>query len=204
MPRVSKKQVEKNREAIKNKASTLFRERGFDGVGIPEITRAAGLTQGSFYGHFESKDALVSEASDAAFEVGFERWARHRAHEKSLAQARTEFIRQYLTVLNRDKPGEAGPIATLVGDVARLPPDAPVRKVFAERIAQVLGTLWPVFPGEGNDESTEQEALASLSAIVGAMLLSRATAGTHLSEKFLKAVSASLTGNPPGPAPEND
>lgn len=204
MPRVSQKQVVLNREAIKNKASMLFRERGFDGVGIPEITRAAGLTQGSFYGHFESKDALVSEASDAAFEVGFERWAQHRSHETSLAQARTEFIREYLTTRNRDNPGEAGPIATLVGDVARMPPDAPVRKVFADRIAQVLGTLWLLDSGNGSDESAEQEALADLSAIVGAMLLSRATLGTDLSEKFLKAISASLTEDEPGPASEID
>lgn len=195
MPRVSQKQVAMNREAIKGKASVLFRERGFDGVGIPEITRAAGLTQGSFYGHFESKEALVSEASDAAFEVGFERWAQHRSHEASLAKARAEFIREYLTVPNRDNPGQAGPIAALVGDVARLPPDAPVRRVFAERIAQVLEALWQLQSRAGHDELAEQAALTELSAIVGAMLLSRATTGTDLSEKFLRAVSTSLTGD---------
>lgn len=195
MPRVSQKQVALNREAIKGKASVLFRERGFDGVGIPEITRAAGLTQGSFYGHFESKDALVSEASYAAFDVGFERWAQYLSHETSLGKARAKFIKEYLTVPNRDNPGQTGPIAALVGDVARMPLDAPVRRVFADRIAQVLEALWSLQSRDVDDELAEQKALAELSAIVGAMLLSRATVGTDLSEKFLRAASASLTEN---------
>ena len=167
MPRVSQKQVALNREAIKAKASVLFRERGFDGVGIPEITRAAGLTQGSFYGHFESKDALVSEASDAAFELGFKRWAHHLSQQGTLAKARAEFIREYLTVQTRDNPGDAGPIATLVSDVARLPPDSAIRKVFGDRVKQVLETVWPVSSKDECVQISDQQAFTDLAAMVG-------------------------------------
>ena len=60
--KVSREQVQQHRERILAAASRLFRERGVAGVSVAEITNAAGLTHGGFYGHFESKDALVQEA----------------------------------------------------------------------------------------------------------------------------------------------
>ncbi|WP_247896718.1 TetR/AcrR family transcriptional regulator [Azospirillum argentinense] len=65
--KVSKEKAAENRAAIVKAAGRLFRERGFDKVGVAEITKAAGLTHGGFYGHFASKDALAAEACEAAF-----------------------------------------------------------------------------------------------------------------------------------------
>jgi TetR/AcrR family transcriptional repressor of nem operon len=42
-------------------ASVLFRERGFDGVSVGQVMKASGMTQGAFYHHFESKEALIEE-----------------------------------------------------------------------------------------------------------------------------------------------
>src|ERR1700738_3694846 len=36
-------------------------KRGFNGVGVQEITDQAGVPKGSFYNHFESKEALGAE-----------------------------------------------------------------------------------------------------------------------------------------------
>src|ERR1700730_7605551 len=58
---VSKKQAVQNKHAIMAAATRLFRERGVDGVGLNELMREAGFTQGGFYNHFKSKDALVAE-----------------------------------------------------------------------------------------------------------------------------------------------
>src|ERR1700677_3714722 len=58
---VSKRQTAKNKQAIITAAERLFRERGVDGVGLNELMREAGFTQGGFYNHFESKDSLVAE-----------------------------------------------------------------------------------------------------------------------------------------------
>src|SRR5258708_21761218 len=58
---VSKEQVVENRRAIVAAAAKLFRERGVDGVGVTELMKAAGFTQGGFYNHFKSKEALVAE-----------------------------------------------------------------------------------------------------------------------------------------------
>src|SRR3989454_10751628 len=60
--RVSRKEAEANRERVLEVASTLFRKHGFDGIGVADIMKAAGLTHGGFYGHFGSKDDLAAEA----------------------------------------------------------------------------------------------------------------------------------------------
>ena len=61
--RVTRKQAEANREKVLDVAGTLFRERGFDGIGVADIMKRAGLTHGGFYGQFASKDDLAAEAT---------------------------------------------------------------------------------------------------------------------------------------------
>ena len=67
---VSKEQVAENRLAIIAAAKQLFRERGVDAVGLSELMKHAGFTQGGFYNHFESKAALVAEAVASAMADG--------------------------------------------------------------------------------------------------------------------------------------
>src|SRR2546422_11254739 len=59
--RVTREQAAAHRERILDVAGTLFRERGFDGIGVADIMKQAGLTHGGFYGHFKSKDDLAAE-----------------------------------------------------------------------------------------------------------------------------------------------
>src|SRR5437762_8023034 len=59
--RVTREQAAANREKILDVAGTLFRERGYDGIGVADIMKHAGLTHGGFYGHFDSKDDLAAE-----------------------------------------------------------------------------------------------------------------------------------------------
>lgn len=53
--RVSREKFAENREKILTVAGVLFREKGFDGIGVAEIMKAAGMTHGGFYGHFRSR-----------------------------------------------------------------------------------------------------------------------------------------------------
>jgi len=62
--RVTRKQAEANREKVLDVAGTLFRERGFEGIGVADIMKRAGLTHGGFYGQFASKDDLVAETTE--------------------------------------------------------------------------------------------------------------------------------------------
>ena len=68
--KVSKEQMAENRERILDVAAQLFREKGFDGIGVADLMKSAGLTHGGFYGHFASKDELMAEASARALLSG--------------------------------------------------------------------------------------------------------------------------------------
>src|SRR5712671_3353842 len=73
--KVSREQAAANLERIVEVAGKLFRERGFDGIGVADLMKAAGLTHGGFYGHFKSKDDLAAEACSRAMARASERWA---------------------------------------------------------------------------------------------------------------------------------
>ena len=70
--RVTREKAAENRARIVETASRLFRERGFDGVGLDAIMKDVGLTHGGFYGHFTSKEDLAAEAVAHALEQGAE------------------------------------------------------------------------------------------------------------------------------------
>src|SRR5882724_458040 len=74
--RVSREKAAENREKIVDVAARLFREHGFDGVGVDTIMKQAGLTHGGFYGHFGSKDDLAAEAVTRALERSNEKMSR--------------------------------------------------------------------------------------------------------------------------------
>ena len=74
--KVSREQVAQNRERIVEAAAQLFRERGFEGIGVADLMKEVGLTHGGFYGHFSSKEDLIAEASALAFSRSLEAWTR--------------------------------------------------------------------------------------------------------------------------------
>ncbi|HEV6964069.1 TetR/AcrR family transcriptional regulator, partial [Roseateles sp.] len=120
--KVSRAQAEANRERILDSAAQLFRERGFDGIGLNELMQAAGLTRGGFYGHFESKDDLAAQACRRAMRDGREQWKRQP--DRSLAA----WVKAYLSETHRDRPGAGCGLAALAGDAARGGPA--LREVF--------------------------------------------------------------------------
>src|SRR4029453_7826596 len=64
--KVSREQAGQNRERIIEAAARLFRERGFEGIGVADLMKEAGLTHGGFYCHFSSKEVLIAEAAALA------------------------------------------------------------------------------------------------------------------------------------------
>ena len=73
--RVSRVQAAENRQTVIDVASRLFRERGFDGIGLKDLMEGAGLTQGAFYKQFASKEDLIAQASKRALESACRRWS---------------------------------------------------------------------------------------------------------------------------------
>src|SRR3982750_3781913 len=79
--RVSRTQATENRQTVINVASRLFREHGFDGIGLKDLMEEAGLTQGAFYKQFASKEDLAVQASARALESAVHRWQRAAASD---------------------------------------------------------------------------------------------------------------------------
>src|SRR5882762_8629977 len=118
---VSKKQTAKNKQAIVTAAARLFRERGVDGVGLNELMREAGFTQGGFYNHFKSKDALVAEVVAAAVTGANDKLSRAIAKPLDVHNG-NRFVRQiksYLSTSHRDDIEKSCAIACLAPDARR-------------------------------------------------------------------------------------
>src|SRR4030095_2840074 len=109
--RVSREQAAENRERIVQVAAKLFRERGFDGIGVADLMKAAGLTHGGFYGNFSSKDDLVAEATDRALKELSEYWTGEI--EKAPESAFATIVDRYLSEGHRDAPGRGCLVAAL-------------------------------------------------------------------------------------------
>jgi TetR/AcrR family transcriptional regulator, transcriptional repressor for nem operon len=181
--RVSRAQAEANREAVINVASRLFRERGFDGIGLKDLMKGAGLTQGGFYKQFESKDDLAALASRRALESATRRWSSVAASSADPLQA---VIDLYLSGGHRGETGDGCPLVALGADAARQSEE--VKAPFQDGIKahlQVLEELMPQSGNAGNDE----KAMIMLSLLVGAVTLARISAGTDLSDRLLEAAS---------------
>src|SRR5437763_10591574 len=115
--RVSRIQAAENRQAVINAASRLFREHGFDGIGLKDLMEGAGLTQGAFYKQFASKDDLAAQASRRALESAFGRWS-------ALAAANPQdplgaVIALYLSMAHRAERMDGCPIVALGSAAAR-------------------------------------------------------------------------------------
>jgi len=185
--RVSREQAAENRERILDTAAKLFREKGFDGIGVADLMGAAGLTHGGFYGHFASKDDLVAQACARTFARSVEAWGRSAGQEaRSVLAAITT---SYLSVKHRDHPGSGCLLAALGTDVSRQGPS--VRRVVTEGLLGLIGLLTRVVPGRSAAAKRER-ALATMASLVGALVLARAVDNKTLSEEILQATAASL------------
>jgi TetR/AcrR family transcriptional repressor of nem operon len=173
--KVRKARSEENRSAIIAAAARLFAERGFDGIGVADITREAGLTHGGFYGHFASKQALAAEACGQAFEHSLARLAR--AKERTGGDF-SRFLAGYLTEDHRDRRVPRCPMPAYAGEIPRQ--EEAVRDSFADGVENYLEAMaaWFAEGGQGDAEECRGKAIAVLSAMVGGMALARATAAS--------------------------
>ena len=188
--KVTKQKAAEHRAAIVEAAGRLFRERGFDGVGVAEITRAAGLTHGGFYGHFASKDALAAEACGHAF-----------AESLALLQARLDrpdgdllrYVNSYLSERHRDRRDGGCPMAAYGTEVPHQ--DGAVQAQFADGVGRFVDAIAARLPVVGDDPSEHRRrAIAIVAALVGGLTLARATASSspELSAEILASLRAQV------------
>ncbi|WP_426217771.1 TetR/AcrR family transcriptional regulator [Pseudomonas sp. DWRC2-2] len=163
--RVTKVQAEMNRAHIVKTASTLFRERGYDGVGVVDLMAAAGFTHGGFYKHFSSKAHLIDEAAACGLS---------QTMAKSKGLEHKDFIKLYVSREHRDHLGDGCTIAALCGDAARQ--SESIKATFAGGIESMLGALLVDDKGLSEEGRSEKRARAIclMSSAIGAIMLSRA------------------------------
>ncbi len=190
--KVTREKAAAHRAAMVKAAGRLFRERGFDKVGIAEITRAAGLTHGGFYGHFESKDALAAEACGAVLEIAE---ARLPGGARAGAADLPGFLDSYLTERHRDNSADGCPMAAFASDMPRQADD--LQAPFAAGLDSYIDRLAAVLPVDGPAAAGSRRrdrAIALVSALAGGLALSRATAKSapELSVEILAALRREL------------
>lgn len=184
--RYEKGHRETTRQHIIDVASAQFREGGVAAMGLAGIMKAAGLTNGAFYTHFESKEDLVRAVLVDA--LG-QRELRLRANlEGKLGVEKT--IRNYLSPWHRDGAGEGCPTAALVAEIARHPRQT--RDAFTVKVFEIIGLLAALL-GKGSAADRRKRAIAIYGLMVGALQLARAVNDSKLSDEILQiALDAAL------------
>ncbi len=185
--RVSREKAAANRERIVEAAGILFRAKGFGGIGVADIMKAADLTHGGFYNHFASKDELIAQASREAMARAAANWGGvvADAPEKPYAA----LLEHYLSSRHRDDPGRGCAFAALGADAAR--GGTAVRQAFREGLQPLIEILTNALPGFSKT-ARRRKAIAAMAALVGALTLARAVEDSSLSDEILEAVRQEL------------
>ena len=152
--KVSGKKVAEHRAALVATARRLLQERGFDGAGVAEISREAGLTQGALYGQFKSKGALAKEAACKAFADGAASWRELR---KAVPDPLSAYLDAYLCESHVKDAGSGCLMAACVSDVPRQ--DEAIGAAFAEGFRDLVALIEDALP-EGTPEGGGASARA--------------------------------------------
>lgn len=183
--RVTREQAAANRERVLEAAGTLFRTHGFDGVGVADIMRRAGLTHGAFYGQFPSKDDLAAESCSRVLADG---WLERLTGTADPTLDRV--VDAYLSAQHRDHPGRGCLVAAVGSDMARQPKS--VRRAFTDGLRTRIDALTTLVTGRSR-AARREKALATLAGLVGALVLARAVNDPALSDEILGAASATFS-----------
>jgi len=185
--RYEKGHKETTRQHILDVASAQFRQNGVAAVGLAGIMAEAGLTNGAFYTHFESKEDLVRAV---LLDALTRREEKHRANLQN-SYGLESLIRDYLSARHRDGAGSGCPTAALVAEIARHPKKT--RDAFTGKITDIIA-LTAAQLREGKPEQRRRKAFAIYATMVGALQLARAVNDRQLSDEILEnAVDAALT-----------
>jgi TetR/AcrR family transcriptional repressor of nem operon len=168
-------------------ASKRLREEGLAGVGIAELMKAAGLTVGGFYKHFDSRDHLVAEALRSAFGG----WKRRidAAASGATSVSLAKLINDYLSEAHRDNPGTGCAFSALAAEIGRS--QERIRALTTEQVRNDIQLIAGLLP-DNDPHAARSQAILTFSALVGAMSLARAVSDEALSREILKTVAERL------------
>jgi TetR/AcrR family transcriptional repressor of nem operon len=178
---------ERTHDRIVETAARVIRRTGFDGMGVADIMKEAGLTHGGFYAHFASRDALLVEALERASNDSATLMTKLAA--RRLASDVSDFralIETYLSEAHVDAPEKGCPIAALVSDVPRQ--SSVVREAAAARLQALIARVQAALPAGAADDS----AMVIASTMIGAIQLARALPAKDQAHALLAACRRTL------------
>ena len=179
MARYGQEHKEATRQRIIDTAGRRFKKDGIDGSGIAKLMADAGLTNGAFYAHFDSKDDLVATV------LGHQ-LSRQASEFSELPGGRAGlevFVREYLSPAHRDHPDVGCPSAALLDEVGRC--TSPTKKAYTAGAKAILHEICTRLAPE-DPESARGTALMLFTMLVGSMQLARALSDRKLSNAVLE------------------
>jgi TetR/AcrR family transcriptional regulator, transcriptional repressor for nem operon len=180
---------EASHERIVSVAARAIRRSGYDGTGVADIMKEAGLTHGAFYAHFESREAMLAEAATRACAESAAAVAGVVASvppEKALAS----ILRAYLSPQHLQQIETGCPLAALGSETVRQTPE--VRRATTRHIKETIDLIARQSPDWGQPAAHER-ALVTIAAMVGTLLLARAVDEPALSRSLCDATMKYLS-----------
>ncbi|HWN99038.1 MAG TPA: TetR/AcrR family transcriptional regulator [Blastocatellia bacterium] len=174
-------QKQKSREAIAASATSLLRERGIKASSVMDVMKGAGLTVGGFYSHYDSKEDLFVETLRNASSAN---WGHLLKSAKGdTPRSRTlSVIKQYLSRKHRDNKDAGCLLPSTAPEIARQ--GEPYRSALEKELSGFVDALADMIAAGAE---SREKALGLIALMYGALSLSRAVAGTRLSDEFLQA-----------------
>lgn len=167
------------RQRIIETAGRRFKQHGIDGSGIAVLMADAGLTNGAFYAHFESKDDLVANVVAGELDA---QYATLSALAPGREALRT-FVRSYLSPQHRDLPGDGCPSAALLDEIGRC--DDATRRAYTDGARSIVDVI-ATHLAPKNPQSARDKALGLFTLMVGTLQLSRALSDENFSDEVLE------------------
>lgn len=176
---------EQTRERILRAAARAIRKHGYEGVGVADVMKEAGLTHGGFYAHFASRDALLAQAAEQAGAESVENLSRAVARAKP-GEELMALVDSYLADRHVEaaEEGLGCALAAAGSEVPRQHEE--VRRAVGRRIKAMIGLVERQFPDWGKNAAHEK-AMAIVATMVGALVLARAAGDAQLSRSIRKA-----------------
>ena len=183
---------ERTRERILRAAARAIRKDGYEGLGVANVMKEAGLTHGGFYAHFASRDALLAQAAEQAGVESMENLSRALARAKPGEELMT-LVDSYLSDLHVEaaEQGLGCALAAAGSEVPRQ--DEEVRRAVRRRIKELIGLVERQLPDWGKNVAHEK-AMAIVPCMVGTLMLARAVDDPQLSRAIRKAAREFIRG----------
>src|SRR5690606_11133826 len=169
--RYSEDHKAKTHQRIVDEAALRFRRDGVLATGQQPLMKAIGLTHGGFYAHFKSKDDLVEQA----LQQSANQLSEGLKELEQAPQPLQGLIKRYLSAAHCKSPGAGCPLPTMSAELGQRGQPSPViDQIVRDRLAMIASHL--------SGEATDKRSAMVLSAMVGALVLSRSVTDPELAE----------------------